>query len=164
GGGFSKYSKYLIGDLLSITPQENLLLMVVLVIVIVTWLAFFNNFFLLSFNKTIARSRGVNIPVVEILFTIMLALIVTVCIQWVGVLIINSLLILPAATARNMCNSMRSYHITAVLVSLLSGLAGLVLSFYWGTATGATIVCCTFVIYLITLLPQGLVMIRHTSE
>lgn len=148
GGGFNKYSKYLIGDLLSITPAEIYLLLAVLIIVIVVWVFFFNRFFLVSFNPTIARSRGVNLALIELLFTIMLALIVTLCIQWVGVLIINSLLILPAAAARNLTASMRSYHLTAVLISVVSGLVGLVLSFYWGTATGATIVWASFIVYL----------------
>ncbi|HWP95853.1 MAG TPA: metal ABC transporter permease [Syntrophomonadaceae bacterium] len=148
GGGFNKYSKYLIGDLLSITPAEIYLLLAVLIIVIVVWLFFFNRFFLVSFNPTIARSRGANLALIELLFTIMLALIVTLCIRWVGVLIINSLLILPAAAARNLTTSMRSYHLTAILISVVSGLVGLVLSFYWGTATGATIVWSSFIVYL----------------
>ncbi len=152
GGGFNKYSRYLIGDLLSITSQEIVLLAGVLFMVIALWFLFFNRFFLVSFNTTLARSRGINITVTQMLFTVMLALIVTLCIQWVGVLIINSLLILPAATARNISGSMRGYHLAAVLISLVSGLVGLVLSYYWGTATGATIVCATFVIYLATLL------------
>ncbi len=155
GGNFNKYSSYLIGDLLSITPREIYLLLAVLIIVVMVWALFFNRFFLVSFNSTLARSRGANISLIEMLFTIMLALIVTLCIQWVGVLIINSLLILPAASARNITSSMRSYHAASVLFSLVSGLSGLVLSYYWGTATGATIVWFSFMLYLCTIIPKA---------
>lgn len=158
GGNFNKYSSYLIGDLLSITPREIYMLIVVLFAVIVIWAVFFNRFFLVNINSTLARSRGVNIAMVELLLTIMLALIVTICIQWVGILIINSLLILPAAAARNIANSMRSYHITSVLISLGSGLAGLILSYYWGTASGATIVLLCFAFYLATIVLKGKIL------
>lgn len=155
GGNFNKYSSYLIGDLLSITPREIYLLLVVLIIVVSVWLLFFNRLFLVSFNSTLARNRGVNVTVIEMLFTIMLALIVTICIQWVGVLIINSLLILPAAAARNITGNIRSYHILSVLISLVSGLVGLILSYYWGTASGATIVWFSFMLYLLTIIPRS---------
>lgn len=160
GGGFNKYSKYLIGDLLSITPREILMLAVVLVVILVLWFVLFNKFFLVSFNISVASSRGVNIVLIQMIFSIMLALIVTLCIQWVGILIINSLIILPAAAARNVSNSMRSYHGVTVLISLVSGLTGLILSFYWGTASGATIVLCTFIIYLLTIIRKGLLLIQ----
>jgi len=70
----------------------------------------------------------------------------------VGLLVINSMLILPAATARNLARNTRWYVWGAVLVSLLSGVLGLVFSYYWNTATGATIVlwaCGFFAVSLV---------------
>jgi zinc transport system permease protein len=163
GGGFTKYTKYLIGDLLSITPGEILMLAVVLAVILVLWLLLFNKFFLVSFNPSVARSRGVNITLIQMVFSVSLALIVTVSIQWVGILIINALIILPAAAARNVSSNMRSYHGSTVLISLVSGLAGLILSFYWGTAGGATIVMCAFALYLLTIVRKGLLLIRDRA-
>ncbi len=150
-GGFNRYSQYLIGDLLSISPQELNLLVIVLLAVLFFWGLFFNRLFLVSFNHAVARSRGVNIFLVEMSFAILLALIVTMSIQWIGILIINSLLILPAAAARNLADNMKTYHVLAVLISVLSGIVGLFLSYYWGTATGATIVLCSFILYIVTI-------------
>jgi len=150
-GGFNRYSGYLIGDLLSITPGELGLLAVVLLGVILFWLFLFNRLFLVSLNPAVARSRGVNVFQVELLFSILLAFIVTISIQWVGILIINSLLVLPAAAARNLAENMQRYHVLAVIISLAAGLTGLFLSYQWGTATGATIVLISFVLYLGTI-------------
>jgi len=75
------------------------------------------------------------------------AVIVTISIKWVGVLIINSLLVLPAAAARNMAKSMRSYHFIAIGISVFSGVSGLIVSYYTGTATGGTIVLIAAVIF-----------------
>jgi zinc transport system permease protein len=155
GGGFNRYTKYLIGDLLSITPGEIVLLAVVLAVVLVLWSGIFNTLFLVSFNPGVAKSRGVNVPLVQMVFSVALALTVTLSLQWVGLLIINSLLILPAAASRNLTSGMRSYHLLSVSISVVSGLAGLILSYYWGTATGATIVLCAFILYLGTMLRRA---------
>lgn len=150
-GGFNKYSNYLIGDLLSIDPGEIALLLFVLLIVLALWLAVFNKLFLVSFNPAVARSRRINTFVMETAFAIVIAMVVTVSIKWVGILVINALLILPAAAARNISSSMRFYSFTAVVISLVSGIAGLIISFYWETATGATIVLSAFLCYVSTI-------------
>ncbi len=91
---------------------------------------------------------------VETLFCIVTAVIVTISIQWVGILIINSLLILPAAAARNISRNMLQYHLFALFITIASGIAGLIMSYYWSTATGATIVLFTAMFYLGTLLAK----------
>jgi zinc transport system permease protein len=149
-GGFSKYSVYLIGDLLSITKNDLLILGLVFIVVLFLWLVIFNKLLLVSVNPALAGSRGLKVNFYEYLFTILMAVIVTVSIQWVGILIISSLLILPAAAARNIAQNMRQYHVYAVSLALISGMSGLILSFYWGTATGATIVLVAALFFLAT--------------
>ncbi|MDD2233960.1 MAG: metal ABC transporter permease [Desulfitobacteriaceae bacterium] len=149
-GGFNKYSVYLIGDLLSISPKDLSILGIVLLTVILLWIFVFNKLLLVSVNQSLASSRGIRVNFYEYLFTMLMAVIVTISIQWVGILIISSLLILPAASARNIARNMRQYHFYAVSVALVSGLSGLILSYYWGTATGATIVLVSAVLFMIT--------------
>ncbi|HBC93105.1 MAG TPA: ABC transporter [Pelotomaculum sp.] len=152
GGGFARFSKFLIGDILSITSGEVLLLAIALGGVLLLWGLMFNKFLLVSFNQSVALSRGVPVRLVEIIFCVATAIIVTISIQWVGILIINSFLILPAAAARNVTSNMMSYHIVSIMITIFSGIAGLLLSYYWATATGATIVLITALFYLVTLL------------
>lgn len=151
GGGFAQFSRFLIGDVLSITPKEMYLLAIALAAIILLWATMFNKFLLISVNPTLARSRGVPAGLVETVFCIATAVIITISIQWVGILIINSFLILPAATARNVSANMKQYHVISVLITLISGITGLLLSYYWATATGATIALVAAVFYLITL-------------
>ncbi len=158
GGGFNKYSSYLIGDLLSIYPKELGLLLLLLAIVFVFWIAFFNKLLLVSVNPSLAASRGVQVRWIETLFTAMTAIVVSMSIQWVGLMIINSLLVLPAATARNLARNMRQYHVYSVGISLVSGVLGLLGSYYWNTATGATIVLVTAVGYFLSFLYR----LRHS--
>lgn len=140
GGNFNRYSSYLVGDLLSIAPFEILLLFIAFITVIILWVLIFNRVLLISINQSLAASRGVNTLLVEVLFTAAIAVVVTITIQWVGLLIINSLLVLPAAASRNVTQNVRQYHAVSVVVSMIAGIAGLILSYYWNTTTGATIV------------------------
>ena len=149
-GGFTKYSVYLIGDLLSISQFDLMILGIVFVIVITLWIVVFNKLLLASMNQSLARSRGINVRLYEYLFTMIMAVIVTISIQWVGILIISSLLILPAASSRNIAKNMRQYHVYSVLIALVSGVSGLILSYFWGTATGATIVLISSVFFAAT--------------
>ncbi len=140
GGGFARYTSYLVGDILTISAVEIRRLLILLGGVLVLWVIFFNRMFFVSLNATLARSRAIRVGFMETLFAMIVALVVTVSIPWVGLLVINALLIVPAAAARNLARNMPQYIWGAVAISLASGMAGLVASFYWDTAAGATIV------------------------
>ncbi|MEK6266714.1 MAG: metal ABC transporter permease [Clostridium sp.] len=149
-GGFTKYSVYLIGDLLSISSIDLLILPIIFIIVIVIWTIAFNKILLVSVNQLLARSRGINVEFYEYLFTITVAIIVTISIQWVGVLIISSMLVLPAAAARNISGNIRQYHIYSIAIALISGISGLILSYFLGSASGATMVLISSLFFGIT--------------
>ena len=110
----------------------------------------FNKLNIISINKSIAKSRGVNIKLIDNIFVILIAVIVMISIRWVGILLINSLLILPAAASRNISNNMRSYHLFSVIFSIFSGIVGLILSYYCNIPTGPMIVIILGIIYFIT--------------
>lgn len=149
-GGFAKYSSYLIGDILTVQPSEILLLAVLLAAVLAAWFVYFNRFLLTSINQDLAASKNIRVNLMEKLFMVLVAVVVTVSIKWVGILIINSLLVLPAAAARNLAKSMRSYHILTICISLFSGVSGLILSYYAGTAAGGTIVLVAAALFFVT--------------
>ncbi|MBP1763842.1 MAG: ABC-type Mn2+/Zn2+ transport system, permease component [Firmicutes bacterium] len=150
GGSFAKFSTYLIGDLLSIAPGEIAMLCVVFAGVLLLWLVIFNSLLVISINPSLAASRGFNTVVMEICFAVALAVVVAISIQWVGLLIINSMLVLPAAAARNITVNVRQYHFYSVLFAVFSGVTGLILSYYWNTATGATIVLVAAILVFLT--------------
>ena len=152
GGNMNKFSSYLVGDLLSITPKEIFMLIVLFIIILLVWSFIFNKLLLVSINSSLAKSRGTNTLLIELLFTITIAVVVTITVNWVGLLIINSLLVLPAAAARNVSKNIRQYHLISILISLSSGIIGLILSYYLNTVTGATIVLVSAIMFFITLI------------
>ena len=151
-GNFAKYQKYLVGDILSIQPSEIALLLVVALLVIIIWTLFYNKMLLTNMHRTFAKSRGVSVFFIEQLFALTTAHIVAVSIHWTGLLVINSLLVLPAAAARLVTRSSRSYVLTSVLISLLSSVIGLIISYYWDSVSGATIVLVNTVAFVVCLI------------
>ena len=149
-GGFAKYSSYLIGDLLSISQEDIFMILAVFSVIIFLWFFIFNKILIVSINPSLAASRGIDTLTSEMLFSAALAIVVSISIQWVGLLIINSMLVLPAAAARNVSNNVRQYHLFSIFIALLSGIAGLIMSYYWNTATGATIVLFASALFFLT--------------
>ncbi|MBQ7341146.1 MAG: metal ABC transporter permease [Oscillospiraceae bacterium] len=139
GGSFTKYNKYLIGDILSITAGEIGVLMLVLLAVVVFWLLGNNRLTLVSVHPQLASSRGISPGLTQAIFTAFIAVVVTLAISWVGLLILNSLLVLPGAAARNMAKNLRQYHGLSILFALIAGIAGLCLSYFLGASAGAAI-------------------------
>jgi zinc transport system permease protein len=68
----------------------------------------------------------------------------------VGLLILNSLLVLPAASARNVAKNLRQYHGLSVLFALGAGISGLIVSYYWGASAGAAISLILALIFAVT--------------
>lgn len=149
-GNFSGYQSYLVGDILSITDTEIIYVFLVAIVVLVFWYFTFNKLHLISINRTLAKSKGIKTKKIDNIFVVLIAIVVMISIRWIGILLINSLLILPAASSRNIAKNMRSYHLYAVVFSLFSGVAGLILSYYCNIPTGPMIVILSGLIYFIT--------------
>ena len=139
GSSFTKYNRYLIGDVLSVRPAQIGILALVLIAVIIFWIIFSNHLTLVSIHPQLASSRGIKIWHTQALFTVAIAVVVTLAISWVGLLILNSLLVLPGASARNISKNLKQYHTISILLALFAGIGGLCVSYYLGASTGAAI-------------------------
>ena len=151
GGAFAKYSSVLVGDVLSVTQGDLFSLFVTLVATVLIWIALYNPLMITSVNSPLARSRGIRSRMTEYGFTLLVAAAVMMSIRWVGVMLINSLLILPAAASRNVARSAAGYLRLSVLISVICGVTGLALSYYFNTSAGAAIVLCCALVYFVTL-------------
>ena len=139
GGSFTRLNSYLIGDILSVTPGKIAVLLVILLLVLALWGLSFNRLMLSAVHPSLAASRGISVFWQDALFSVAVAVTVTLSMTWVGLLVINSLLVLPAACARNLARNMWQYHLHALLAAVVSGVAGLLTSYYIGSSTGACI-------------------------
>lgn len=103
-----------------------------------------------AIHPQLASSRGVRVNMVQTLFTTIIAVVVTLAISWVGLLILNALLVLPAASAKNISKNLRQYHLSSILLALIAGIGGLTASYYLGTSSGAAICLVLAIIFAVT--------------
>ena len=152
GQSFTKFNNLLIGDILSVAPGEIGLLALILLGLLVLWITSFNQMMLSSVHQALADSRGIRVVWKNFLFTAAIAVVVTITMTWVGLLIINALLVLPGAAARNVARNLPQYHLVSVLGGVVCGIGGLMVSYYLGTSTGASITLLLALWFFLTLL------------
>lgn len=154
-GSFAKFSSFLIGDILTISPKDLLPLALLCACVLIYWVLFYNDLLLITISPLMASSKGVRVKLMQTVFMLALAVVVMASIRWIGVLMINSLLILPAAAARNISRNIRVFQLLSLAASMLSGIGGLALSYYWNSATGPTIALCGATLFFISYIFRG---------
>ena len=152
GGGFARFSRYLIGDILSVSPADLTRLAIATGIFLPLFAFLFSRVLLASLGESFARSRGLSPGRIQTAFALLLAVTVSASLQWIGILVIQAMVILPAAAARNLARSTAAFLWGSVAVGLGSGAVGLFASYAFSTATGATIVLAAFAAFLATLL------------
>lgn len=153
-GSFTKFNSLLIGDILSVEPGKIALLAVILLVVVILWLCSFNGLMLSSVHPALADSRGIQVFWQEAVFSMAIAVVVTVSMTWVGLMVINSLLVLPAAAARNLARNMRQFHLISIVAAVVAGIAGLMTSYELGSSAGASITLYLALWFAITFLLQ----------
>ena len=152
GQSFTKFNNLLIGDILSVAPGEIGLLALILLGLLVLWITSFNQMMLSSVHQALADSRGIRVVWKNFLFTAAIAVVVTITMTWVGLLVINALLVLHGAAARNVARNLPQYHLVSVLGGVVCGIGGLMVSYYLGTSTGASITLLLALWFFLTLL------------
>ena len=152
GQSFTKFNNLLIGDILSVAPGEIGLLALILLGLLVLWITSFNQMMLSSVHQALADSRGIRVVWKNFLFTAAIAVVVTITMTWVGLLVINALLVLPGAAARNVARNLPQYHLVSVLGGVVCGIGGLMVSYSLGPSPGASITLLLALWFFLTLL------------
>jgi zinc transport system permease protein len=142
---------FLFGDILAITVQDLMLRFVVGLVTVATLVAFLKPFLQITFNRDLARVEGINVRFFEYLLFLIIATVVTVSLKIIGIILVTSLLIVPAAAAKNLASSMRNLFMLSCFFGLISGTVGLLASFYLNTSSGPTIVLVSIGIFFLTL-------------
>lgn len=141
---------YLYGDVLSVGNTEILGILALAVVCFGFLARYFNDLFLIGINEKLAMAHGVPVRALDYGYALLLALVVTVSIRIVGLLLVTAMLVVPAATGRSMANSVRSMFWWSIAAGIVAGVSGLIGSYYWDSATGATIILIGSGLFLIS--------------
>ena len=147
--------RFLYGDILGIGETDLWLMLALLTVLIIFQIYGYNRMLYIGENPLLAKVHRVRVAAYQYLYAALLSLVVILSVRAVGVLLVTAMLIVPAATARNLARSAGGMVWWALLVSLGSALAGLLISAQdWaGTATGATVILVAFACFLVSLIP-----------
>ncbi len=144
---------YLFGDILSVGVTDIAWIYgggaAVLIAMAVLWRRLLS----LTVSEELAEVEGINVAAVRLTFMVLLALVIAVAMKVVGILLITSLLIIPAATARRFVRTPEQMAAGAAVIGCLAVVAGLGASLTYDTPSGPSVVAAAFVIFLISRLP-----------
>lgn len=141
----------LFGSLLTVTDGDLLLLVAVGAVVAVLLVREYNHLLLDSLSPPLARIAGADPAYLEYFFALLLALSIVVSLKIIGALLVEALVVVPAASARNVARGTRSYFIWSVIIAFLAGAGGLVVSTRFLVPTGGAVVLAVSAIFFVTL-------------
>jgi zinc transport system permease protein len=156
-GYFTSLEGLVFGDIITVRSHDLLVLLLLGVVTAALLGVLYNQLVFTSFNPSLARSRRIPVRLCSYLFIVLLALIVNLCLKIVGALLINALLIVPAATAGNLSRNMRQLFWMTTGICLFVGVGGLWLS--WDVAragSGGSIVVLSVVLFFASMAVAGL--------
>lgn len=140
---------YLFGDILAVTTTELYWIMAGGIAMLIALLMIWRPLLALTVNEDLAKVEGVRVDLMRLLFMLLMALVVAVSIKLVGVLLITSLLIIPAAVARQFARSPEQMALLAALAGGVSVLGGMFVSLQWDTPTGPSIVVVASLLFFL---------------
>lgn len=148
--------QFLFGDIIAISIQDVYIALSITVMVGIIFIGTWKPLFKITFNREIAQVSGIKVHWYEYLFLGLLAVVSATSIKVVGIILVPALLVIPAAAAKNISRSFRQMIAYALFIGVISVVGGLVGSFYFNTASGATIVLVSIACFLLTLLVKKL--------
>lgn len=144
--------RFLYGDILTLSDVEIQCLAVLFIILLVFQVLTYNRLLYISLSPVLAQVHGIRVSVYQYVYAALLSTVVVFSVWAVGVLLVTALLVVPNAAARNMARTAGGMLWWALMVAWTSAAGGLIVSAQpWArTATGATVILCTFLWFLVT--------------
>lgn len=146
---------FLFGDILAITNSDLILICTIAVLTLTILMTFFKPFLQITFNRDLARVEGINVRLFEYLLFLLIAVVITVSLKIIGIILVTSLLIVPAASAKNIASSMIKLFFLSCVFGVMSGVVGLIGSVSLDTSSGPTIVLVSIGIFFLTMLKRS---------
>ena len=159
-GGFSvDLFSYLFGNILSVSREEVIIAALLFVLIIAAVSLYYNELLAVTFDEDLARTSGVRTGRINMILVLLTSLIVVLAMKVAGIMLVSSLMVLPAVTALQIASGFRTALLLAAGCALLSVLSGIIASFGLNIPAGATIILINFLLFLCAFL--GRRRLRH---
>ncbi len=145
-------NSYLFGSIIAMSQRDVIFCSVLSVVILVLFVFFYNKIFAVTFDENFAKATGTKAGIFNMVIAILSALTVVVGMKMMGSMLISSLIIFPAIISMRICKRFKTVMITSAVVSIICFFVGLVISYLYGSPTGASIVIvnlCTLILFII---------------
>jgi zinc transport system permease protein len=139
------------GSLLTVTDTDLALLLGIGAVITLVLGVVYNKLLLDSLDPSLGRVSGVPSAFVDYLFVMLLTAAIVVSLKIIGALLVEAMVVVPAAAARNLARTTRSYLVTSVLTALVAGVGGLFISTRLLVPSGGAVVLAMSVLFFVTL-------------
>ena len=142
---------YLFGDILALNLTDLAVIYALMAVVLAVLLVYWRPLLSATVDEDLARVEGLATGWLKLLFTILMAIVIAFGMKVVGILMVISLLIIPAATARRLAASPEGMALAAAVCGVFSVFLGLAASYWWDLPSGAAIVAAAAILFLLSL-------------
>lgn len=150
GGVNTDINSYLFGSILAVSSGDVVLSIVLTILIIILFIFSYNKIFALTFDESFAKATGVNTNLYNILLAVICSFIIVLGMQIMGALLITSLIIFPSITSMQIFKNFQTVIIFSALIGALSFFIGLLISFFYSSPTGASIVLVNLFLLIMT--------------
>ena len=148
----------LFGSVLTVNDTDIFILVVTSIIILAVIVPYFNKMLLASFNPSLASVKGVRVKLLEYIFIIMVTIITIASVKIIGSILVEALLLIPAAAAKNISKSMRSFIVYSIIFALISCLVGIFIPIYYEISipSGGAIILISAFIFILTIIMRAM--------
>ncbi|MBA6138177.1 MULTISPECIES: metal ABC transporter permease [Pseudomonas] len=148
----------LFGSVLTVSGQDLVVLGIVAVLVLALAVPLYNRIMLASFNSQLAAVRGVAVKTLDYLFVVLVTLVTVAAVKVIGAILVGALLVIPAAAARLVSQSLKGFFFVSVLIATLSTLLGILLPIVFDlpVPSGAAIILVAGICFALAALARAL--------
>lgn len=154
--GAANFNSFLFGSIVAISDFEVILVTLVFFIVITVFTVLYKALLYVSFDEVGARLAGIKVQSVNIVFTFLISLSISIASRTVGVLMVSSLMVVPVACALRVSKSYFQTVIYSILFGMAFTISGITISFYQGLKPGGTMVLTGIVVLFTIVILQNL--------
>ena len=154
-------NNYLFGSILSVNDIDIIISIILSIIVIILYIVSYNKIFAITFDERFAKSIGINTNFYNVIFASLCSIVVVLGMRLMGSLLISSLIIFPTLSSMQLLKKFKSVVISSVIISILSFVIGLCISYNYATPTGATIVIINLIIFIVFKILNSIKKVIH---
>lgn len=152
GKASANVNSYLFGSILTVSREDLIIIAIAGIITLIILSIIYNKLIYVTFDEAGAKVSGINVKLINYIFTLLVGATISLSIRIMGILVISSIIILPVATAMQLKINFRKTLIVSILFGIIDIVLGLVLSYYFDVASGGAIALTSVFILILSII------------